>query len=146
MEELDYVVIVMRNIWTRRNAVSFDNKFDRPEIILQKAIMSLESFYFAQQLGLVQNANAVMVMRGLGQWRKPAEHYVKANWDAAVDIKSKTTGLGVIIRDAECEVQASLISALYLFSNLLLPKQEHLEWRWNSGSSFFTCHFCMGLS
>ncbi|KAG6700145.1 hypothetical protein I3842_08G097700 [Carya illinoinensis] len=101
MEELDYVVIVMRNIWTRRNAVSFDNKFDRPETILQKAIMSLESFYFAQQLGLVQNANAVMVMRGLGQWRKPAEHYVKANWDAAVDIKSKTTGLGVIIRDAE---------------------------------------------
>ncbi|KAG6714645.1 hypothetical protein I3842_05G212100 [Carya illinoinensis] len=69
--------------------------------MLQRASKSLEAYPSVQQPGQDHNANAVLAMRGLRQWRKPSEYYMKANWDAAVDVKSKITGLGIIIRDAE---------------------------------------------
>lgn len=46
------------------------------------------------------------------RWEKPMKHWLKANWDAAVDSTTKQTGLGLVIRDSEGEIQVSACSKL----------------------------------
>ncbi|XP_041004159.1 uncharacterized protein LOC121249523 [Juglans microcarpa x Juglans regia] len=46
------------------------------------------------------------------KWRKPAESWVKANWDTVMNVQLKKVGLGVIIRDADGEVLACMCSVV----------------------------------
>lgn len=33
------------------------------------------------------------------RWTKPPVGWLKTNWDAAIDVKGKKMGLGVVVRD-----------------------------------------------
>lgn len=65
---------------------------------------------------------------------------MKANYDATMDIKSKTTRLAVIIRDAECEVQASLICSIKTTLQPAVAEARALG-RAVDLCTILTCHF-----
>lgn len=36
--------IILRKLWLRRNSFLFDNKFDKPKVVVQSALLQLETF------------------------------------------------------------------------------------------------------
>jgi ribonuclease HI len=48
------------------------------------------------------------------RWQPPVGDMVKLNWDAAVDVKNKTIGLGIIIRDDKGSFLAALSKRLQI--------------------------------
>ncbi|XP_042950154.1 uncharacterized protein LOC122282268 [Carya illinoinensis] len=54
------------------------------------------------------------------EWSAPQPAFFKANWDAAIDKDNSKVGIGVIVRDSEGLVMASLCSSITLNPNPLL--------------------------
>ncbi|KAF5442058.1 hypothetical protein F2P56_037243 [Juglans regia] len=99
---LEETVMVMRNIWLRRNEFIFEGVFKRPSQVIKATRDELRVFQLAQQ-NAKQNP-IPRVDRGAVSWSRPRESFVKANWDAAVSRKDRKVGLGVVIRDEEGEI------------------------------------------
>ncbi|XP_042974899.1 uncharacterized protein LOC122306539 [Carya illinoinensis] len=77
--------------------------------LVATAVDSLVEFQLAQVAkGKGQSSRSSAVGRNVCRWQKPAPNSVKANWDAALKEKEGKMGMGVIIRDEEGEVLASL--------------------------------------
>lgn len=45
------------------------------------------------------------------KWQAPSAKFHKANWDAALNHRSETIGIGIVIRNNEGRVKASKCSA-----------------------------------
>ncbi|KAF5481359.1 hypothetical protein F2P56_002016 [Juglans regia] len=99
---LEETVMVMRNIWLRRNEFIFEGVFKRPSQVIKATRNELRVFQLAQQ-NAKQNP-IPRVDRGAVSWSRPRESFVKANWDAAMSRKDRKVGLGVVIRDEEGEI------------------------------------------
>ncbi|KAF5441798.1 hypothetical protein F2P56_036997 [Juglans regia] len=55
--------------------------------------------------------------RSVVKWVKPEERTVKANWDAAMNVRNRKVGIGVAVRDSTGEVLACLCSCFDNISN-----------------------------
>ncbi|XP_042973040.1 uncharacterized protein LOC122304840 [Carya illinoinensis] len=101
------VACTMRRIWLRRNSFIFEKKFESPKVLIHAAKQNLEEFR------TVNNPSKPdQVDRRLIRWKEPDAMVCKVNWDAALDVKNKQVGIGIIVRDSEGEILAYLCSKL----------------------------------
>lgn len=104
-EDMALVATLARCVWLRRNGVVFGRPITSPASVLQKAREDLAAF---------QNANVRHVPpttiggSTTSLWLAPPVNFVKVNWDAAVDIAHGKMEIGVVIRNSNGEVLASL--------------------------------------
>lgn len=56
------------------------------------------------------------------QWRPPGENYLKANWNATLDVKSRKMGIGVIIKNEKGEVIATCCDSRDYVNQLALAE------------------------
>lgn len=78
------------------------------------ALQEREEFLLAQQQS--SEVEAMDHPRLNIKWKAPVENVVKVNWDAVVSSKNQKMGIGIVIRDANWAVMASL-SSFKLFSS-----------------------------
>ncbi|KAF5476174.1 hypothetical protein F2P56_007909 [Juglans regia] len=100
--ELSEIATVMRSLWLRRNEFCYEGLFKSPSQMLRTAKEELHEFEMAQQK-LIANSQGNNIERRNQVWQRPKENYIKVNWDAALDLKGRKAGLGVIIRDEDGE-------------------------------------------
>lgn len=81
--------IICRNIWLRRNSFVFDGKFESSYIIMIRAISQLGDFQEAQ-LKATKSHTKQPEACDIKKWQ-PLK--AQANWDAALNSQSITTGL-----------------------------------------------------
>ncbi|XP_042942878.1 uncharacterized protein LOC122277061 [Carya illinoinensis] len=101
--DLEMIAATMRMLWLRRNELVFDKKFRSPRSVIRDSKESLQEYQAANQM-LKRGNNLAMAVRQGQHWEVPREDFVKTNWDAAVDLKNKKVGIGIIIRDENGDV------------------------------------------
>jgi hypothetical protein len=105
-EEMQLAVGVARQIWLRRNSVIFGGDFLSPSALITHAKAQISEYQKAEEgrrLTHVHRARPRCV-----KWERPKEGFVKLNWDAAINRRSKRMGAGVIARDETGMVVAAL--------------------------------------
>ncbi|XP_040988095.1 uncharacterized protein LOC121235763 [Juglans microcarpa x Juglans regia] len=120
-EELEVVACIMRKIWMRRNSFLFEKNFEHLKKLVTATTQGLKEFKAAQETVLLLQQKTQLqrkVDRSMIKWEKSKEREVKANWDAAVDVKIKKVAIGVVVRDLNGEVLACLCSC---FINNSIP-------------------------
>ncbi|KAF5449835.1 hypothetical protein F2P56_030240 [Juglans regia] len=102
--KMEETIAIMRGLWLRRNTFVFENKLLSHNNVIRAAIDSLEE-YQTTNVQMTENRSRA---EGLDQkWKPPNVNCLKANWDAALDVKLRRVGLGVIIRNNKGEVMAT---------------------------------------
>lgn len=124
--EVEVVLCLARSIWLRRNTVVFGGIFSPPAQLVKQGIASLEEFHVA-------NLDSVTVVGSsaaseLQKWQRPLEGFIKINWDAAIDKANHQMGVGVLARDAEGVVVASLCATIPSISDPVVAETMAL-WR-----------------
>ncbi|KAF5475754.1 hypothetical protein F2P56_007529 [Juglans regia] len=106
-EEIEWMAVVMRRIWLRRNRFIFENKFYSPKQVILMARECLEDYKIAHM--------SIIGCRGGGgshgaqkKWKNPGTNMIKANRDAAMDLENKRMRMRIVFRDEEGEVLVSV--------------------------------------
>jgi ribonuclease HI len=113
--EVDLFASVARQVWLRRNSWVFEGMFSSPVQVLQRATEQLQASTIAT-IPLKQHEQPPDMsycsrpQRVLQKWRKPSAHFLKCNWDAALDVGRQLMGIGLLIRDHEGTVVAAKCS------------------------------------
>ncbi|XP_040990906.1 uncharacterized protein LOC121238127 [Juglans microcarpa x Juglans regia] len=102
-------------------------KWPSSEVEINEAKDSLLEFQQAQETSEREQGSSVVERRGL-KWKKPANNLMKANWDAALNVKEGNMGIGVVIRDDLGEVLVSLCSSKGRVTNPATV-ELHALWR-----------------
>ncbi|XP_035541705.1 uncharacterized protein LOC118344698 [Juglans regia] len=136
-EEVGLVACTMRRIWLRRNSFIFEKKFECPRSLLLAAKQNMDDFRAANV-----NLKPNHVDTSLVRWEKPDTMVCKVNWDAALDVKNKKVGIGVIIRDSEGEILACLCSMMDAHLKPVMAEGHALRRAMNlSGVASVQCDF-----
>jgi hypothetical protein len=104
-DDLERVAVVARAMWFRRNAVVHGRQIGQPYIVVSQALENLEAF---QQATSRSGKQMVSTTPSGNRWQAPPEGFVKINWDAAVDLVNCRMGIGIIARNSQGEVVASV--------------------------------------
>ncbi|KAF5479796.1 hypothetical protein F2P56_000588 [Juglans regia] len=108
MEKLEEMVVLFRRVWLRRNEFVFEKKLSCPKYLVKGSLESLFEFKATQSLtkqGVKRNNNnARIAMR----WERPENGWVKVNWDAALNLKERRMGAGIIVRDEKGEALVAM--------------------------------------
>ncbi|KAF5458623.1 hypothetical protein F2P56_022640 [Juglans regia] len=107
-------------MWRRRNVFLFEGKFENPSRIVQAALQSTKDFKEANDR--VKVDLTIGRPTGLTTWRPPPLNIYKANWDASVDRVHSRMGVGVVIRNWEGRVTATLRSSRCIFPDAKLAE------------------------
>lgn len=90
-------------IWSQRNSLLHGGKIQNPTLLNKRARDYLDEFRGTQaQLAVSANSGSVQA------WRPPTGSVYKLNFDAAVFASTRTSGVGVVIRNCLGEVMAGL--------------------------------------
>jgi hypothetical protein len=90
--------VVARKLWLRQNKVVHGGLFTHPTVVWREVETTSEDF---QRLNLQQGSQSSIPHEAeVEKWQAPLEGFVKYNWDAAIDKKKKTIGMGIIARDS----------------------------------------------
>lgn len=109
MGELELFVIVSHKIWLRRNKVVFGGPVPSPSRLLKGARELLGDY----RRSLIEAAVPVVQSSFVSsRWSKPAAGTIKLNWDAALDVLKKITGVGIIARNSLGLVKAAMCTVL----------------------------------
>lgn len=117
-KDIELCAIIYKNLWLR-NSYVFQENFESPNIIMNRAVTQLEDFQAAQLITskcLIRQPTPCDIMK----WQLPKANIIKANWDAALNTQIVTSGLGGIFRDLSAELFTSFYSAQQLVKNLEL--------------------------
>lgn len=114
-EELLVILCLAHKIWLRRNTVVFGGKLSSPAHLIQSTTEFLEAFHQAQLDSSNRTGISTRTVKPL--WHRPPTGVSKINWDASINTATGKMGVGVIIRDAEGLVLASLCSTLPSITN-----------------------------
>ncbi|KAF5456943.1 hypothetical protein F2P56_021090 [Juglans regia] len=117
-----------RKLWLKRNKWVFEGKFESPKAILTPARSDLEEFMKANEKTSEPSAGAVVVNRDT-RWQRPRSNTYKANWDAAFDVKKMKMAAGMVMRDSEVELIASLSMPKFYVGSAKLA-EIHALWRY----------------
>ncbi|XP_035547375.1 uncharacterized protein LOC118348911 [Juglans regia] len=111
-EVLEEIAITAYHVWKRRNYFVFEGKFISPITICDQSLNALDDYKnFVKQPPIRKANNSAMIQT----WEAPPPNTFKVNLDAAIDKIKCKVGVGVIIRDCEGKVIASLRSSRGLF-------------------------------
>ncbi|XP_042939571.1 uncharacterized protein LOC122274613 [Carya illinoinensis] len=92
-------------IWRRRNSFVFENRFMDPNELVKAANQKVKDYQEANQ---TSGGKRVATTLSQSYWSAPPDQFYKANWDASVDRVKSRIGIGVIIRDWNGVVVATL--------------------------------------
>ncbi|XP_041003934.1 uncharacterized protein LOC121249293 [Juglans microcarpa x Juglans regia] len=106
-DQLEVIVVIMRSIWHRRNLFIFEETFSAPQKVLITTMDNLEEFYQVQ-MGQEKKQHGRVVEETAQSWQRPEKDCCKANFDATIDCKNQTMGIGVIVRDGNGEILTAL--------------------------------------
>jgi len=95
-DDLFIALSMARMIWLRRNELAFSNQFTTPLILLRQVLESVDIFLVANQQKALENVAQETVC---SQWTPLPPGWLKANWDAALDIGNNRMGVGIMVRD-----------------------------------------------
>ncbi|KAF5458726.1 hypothetical protein F2P56_022736, partial [Juglans regia] len=106
-EDIEWMAVVMRRIWLRRNRFIFENNFYSPKQVILMAGEGLEDYKTAKMstIGCQDGGGSHGAQK---KWKKPGTNVIKANWDAAMDLENQRMRMGIVFRDEEGEVLASV--------------------------------------
>jgi ribonuclease HI len=96
--EFQIFVGIARRLWLRRNEVVHGGRFVHPNVVVQQTITAVRNYQEIVAKG--QQHGVINSLDSSGKWQAPPPGWVKANWDASVDIKSGKVGLGAVVRDS----------------------------------------------
>ncbi|KAF5480830.1 hypothetical protein F2P56_001543 [Juglans regia] len=119
-EEVELFACTAYHVWRRRNVFLFEGKFEKPSRIAQAALQLTKDFKeanYSEQVSLVPGRPT-----GTDSWSPPPLNVYKANWDASVDRVHSRMGVGVVIRNWEGRVTATLRSSRSIFPDAKLAK------------------------
>ncbi|XP_042954744.1 uncharacterized protein LOC122291171 [Carya illinoinensis] len=111
-EELEEFAATVYQIWKRRNSLVFENRFWDPGKVVEVARSAVSEFKEAN--ATIEGVQAES-RHSAPIWSPPPINTFKANWDAAVDRRKSKIGAGVVIRDWEGKIVASLSSPKNFF-------------------------------
>ncbi|XP_042983235.1 uncharacterized protein LOC122312641 [Carya illinoinensis] len=115
--ELTEIAVTAKAVLQRRNTWIFENKFKSPSQVSKQVHAEMEAIDSWVESGVKQVKHQVV---SGSKWSAPPPAFFKANWDAAIDKGSSKVGIGVIVRDSEGLVTASLCSSITLTPDPLL--------------------------
>jgi hypothetical protein len=99
-DEADINGEIARRIWFRRNMVVHGGEFLHPNDLILSATTSISDYKGAMATEtIMQEPESISIPLGIPSWRPPSSGFYKANWDTALNSKSKKMGFGCIIRD-----------------------------------------------
>ncbi|KAF5471101.1 hypothetical protein F2P56_011568 [Juglans regia] len=119
-EEVELFACTAYHVWRRRNVFLFEEKFENPSRIAQAALQLTKDFKeasYSEQVSLVSRRPA-----GTDSWSPPPLNVYKANWDASIDRVHSRMGVGVVIRNWEGRVTATLKSSRSIFPDAKLAE------------------------
>ncbi|XP_018813588.2 uncharacterized protein LOC108985665 [Juglans regia] len=119
-EEVELFACTAYHVWRRRNAFLFERKFENPSRIAQVALQLTKDFKEANDREKVDLIPGRPI--GLTTWSPPPLNVYKANWDASVDQVQSRMGVGVVIRNWEGSVTATLRSSRCIFLDAKLAE------------------------
>ncbi|XP_042980190.1 uncharacterized protein LOC122310360 [Carya illinoinensis] len=106
-------VMILRGLWTKRNNLVFEGKFESPTGVVTNALSRLKCFQASRaELTLIKDSNTER--RKDTKWKPPDMGTSKLNFDAAIDKVENRMGLGIIARNHIGEILFSF-SASRLF-------------------------------
>ena len=110
--DLELAGVIAWRIWKRRNSVLHGGEFLNPARLVSEAEDMLAQFRRVNQTVLGQGDEPVPDKQI--RWTPPPVESYKANWDAAINLKEKKVGIGVIIRDYQGWVFAALSKTIQI--------------------------------
>ncbi|XP_042964599.1 uncharacterized protein LOC122298811 [Carya illinoinensis] len=125
--KLEEVSMILRGLWTRRNMMIFERKFESPRKVLTAAMTSLQNFQGARA-ALNQLKGPNVQTRKDTKWKPTDEGVSKVNFDAAIDKNNYKLGLGIVARNHVGEVLFTLSSSKLFSGNSDMAKAAAL-WR-----------------
>ncbi|XP_042944781.1 uncharacterized protein LOC122278662 [Carya illinoinensis] len=108
---------IVHQLWKRRNQYVFEGKYDAPETVVSTATKLVLNYKEANRIQVSRDKPVAPSVRS---WSAPPLHAFKANWDASVDKVQCKVGIGVVIRDWNGCVVATLRSQRDLLPDPLL--------------------------
>jgi hypothetical protein len=96
-EDLEMFAVVTRKIWLRRNELVHGGVFAHPTQVWKEAEEALQEFQRINKPS-GQSSNDQQTTKA-ETWKAPLMGIVKFNWDATLNQKNKTIGLGIIAWD-----------------------------------------------
>lgn len=110
VKELEFSAVILKQLWSRRNMVIFDKKYKSPSTVLQRAITLLENYQSTQTSKTLASFNSSTNLGNqVSRWQPPGVNQMKINWDATVDEKRNSTGLGMGLSEILMELCSTLI-------------------------------------
>ncbi|XP_058213473.1 uncharacterized protein LOC131325298 [Rhododendron vialii] len=109
----------MWKIWKCRNDEVFNSKGWRPDVACRSAVLEATEFLEAnRELNVSRGRLQALPAEHYNIWEKPMRGWFKINFDGGLDNRSKSSGVGIIIRDEFGIFRAA--RAIY-YGNLMSP-------------------------
>lgn len=105
VDELKLVDMIARKIWLCRNSIVFGGELLHPSHLVRSAQDLVRYFH---KIAPILKHQTVSQELSSTRWKQPPIGFIKFNWNIAVDINKKQMGVGIIARDHEDKVKASL--------------------------------------
>ncbi|XP_042968948.1 uncharacterized protein LOC122301606 [Carya illinoinensis] len=104
IKELLLFAVTAWNLWKRRNEVVFQGHLTHPSSVVSHSKQLVEDLH-----KLSVNKKAKELKQQTNQpWEAPSQGKIKVNWDASDDKASCKVGVGVVLRDWNSKVLATL--------------------------------------
>ncbi|XP_042979960.1 uncharacterized protein LOC122310146 [Carya illinoinensis] len=107
-EELEEFTVVARKLWLRRNAFIFNQEFWPPYKIIREVKERIQWDQEEQGRASQQVHMHGRTTSSKTEWRPPPQDWFKVNWDGAVNKVKGFVGVGVVVRDCQGMVVATL--------------------------------------
>jgi hypothetical protein len=96
-EEIQLFAGLTRLLWLRGNEFLHEGRFTNPNVLVQMANSKVMEFNKLHEGNATEPTLAGR--ENMQNWKPPEADILKANWDAALNIKGGKMGMGVVIRD-----------------------------------------------
>ncbi|XP_027151906.1 uncharacterized protein LOC113751962 [Coffea eugenioides] len=98
-KEMELVGVILWNLWNNRNGAIFDGPYRDLLNLISLSIAFLNQFHEANSKDKCNTPISLQSRLSIGHWIRPNAGFVMANFDGAVFMDDKSSGVGVIIRD-----------------------------------------------
>ncbi|XP_041027032.1 uncharacterized protein LOC121267250 [Juglans microcarpa x Juglans regia] len=98
-------VMVAKQIWWRRNEFIFNQRFRHPN---QVVLVANQNLRMMKDLEMQKNGSSARSNSNIIIWQPPPILFYKVNWDAAVDKIRAKIGIGIVVRDCEGRIIATM--------------------------------------
>ncbi|KAF5447224.1 hypothetical protein F2P56_032792 [Juglans regia] len=105
--KLEEIIVILRGLWSKRNRVVIEGKFDSPSKVIQIALSNLKIFQKPEDVN-EQNREVNSQRRRDAKWLLPGEGVTKINFDATIDKINSRLGMGIVARNHKGELLLSM--------------------------------------